>query len=195
MKKGKIFGIGLPKTGTSSLHAALQMLGYSSVHFPTNDQEIANNDASSDITVAARFEELDSLYPGSKFILTVREVTSWLQSCEQHFGRKLDPSQIPPQLRQFLGGLRMKVFGTISYDRTLFERAHYNHEQQVKRYFANRPNDLLVTNIIAGEGWEKLCPFLDRPIPAQAFPRENVACESVDDMVQKAVEKGVGASA
>jgi hypothetical protein len=33
------------------------------------------------------------------------------------------------------------------------------HDREVMEYFKNREEDLLVLDIAAGEGWEKLCPF------------------------------------
>jgi hypothetical protein len=43
--------------------------------------------------------------------------------------------------------------------------------RDVQEYFKDRPADLLVMNICAGEGWEKLCPFLNRDaIPSRDFP-------------------------
>ena len=36
------------------------------------------------------------------------------------------------------------------------------------------PHDrLLVMDIIAGDGWDKLCPFLGKPVPEAAFPHRN----------------------
>ena len=55
MANAKIFGIGLSKTGTSSLSEALEILGYSTVHFPSTLSEIAYYDAATDSTVARRF--------------------------------------------------------------------------------------------------------------------------------------------
>jgi len=34
-----------------------------------------------------------------------------------------------------------------------------------------------VLNITAGEGWTKLCPFLNEQIPVISFPRANTASE------------------
>ena len=48
------------------------------------------------------------------------------------------------------------------------------HYSERKKYFKDRPNDLLVMNICNGEGWEKLCPFLNKPVPDAPFPKENV---------------------
>ena len=48
------------------------------------------------------------------------------------------------------------------------------HYSERKKYFKNRPNDLLVMNICSGEGWEVLCPFLNKPIPNVSFSKENI---------------------
>ena len=47
------------------------------------------------------------------------------------------------------------------------------HNQAVLDYFEHRPDDLLILQLTEGEGWEKLCPFLDKPIPQCIFPHEN----------------------
>ena len=36
----KIFGIGMPKTGTSSLHKALEMIGFKSIHFASDEKTV-----------------------------------------------------------------------------------------------------------------------------------------------------------
>ena len=44
------------------------------------------------------------------------------------------------------------------------------HNREVMEYFKHRSEQLLVFNITAGEGWTKLCPFLNEQIPAISFP-------------------------
>ena len=39
-------------------------------------------------------------------------------------------------------------------------------------FFKDRPDDLLVIDICSGEGFERLAPFLDRPVPTEAFPHK-----------------------
>ena len=80
--KSKIFGIGLSKTGTTSLARALEILGYKTrdylgvTRYSSGDlssidlDEIETNDAFTDTPVPSFYRELDSRYPGSKFILT-----------------------------------------------------------------------------------------------------------------------------
>jgi len=42
-------------------------------------------------------------------------------------------------------------------------KAYRRHHESVVEYFNDRPRDLLVLNIIEGEGWDKLCRFLKSP--------------------------------
>ena len=136
----------------------------------------ATYDGLTDITVAPFFEMFDKQYPGSKFILTVRDRESWLRSCQNHwfnrpaFKEAEDPDEETHYLmRQFL---RSSVFGCYNF---VPERFVWVYEQYVKRvmdYFKDRPEDLLVINVCEGEGYEKLAPFLNRPLPTQPFPHK-----------------------
>ena len=47
------------------------------------------------------------------------------------------------------------------------------HNSEVRAYFADRPEDLLVMDITAGDGWDVLCPFLGVEAPADEFPMMN----------------------
>jgi 3'(2'), 5'-bisphosphate nucleotidase len=51
----------------------------------------------------------------------------------------------------------------------------------------------LVINVVAGEGWEKLCPFLGKPVPEIPFPKANVTqitWMNIDDIVAVARRAG-----
>ena len=48
----------------------------------------------------------------------------------------------------------------------------------VLSYFRDRSDDILILDIISGDGWEKLCPFLDRDIPDVPFPKTNTTNEN-----------------
>lgn len=172
---GKIFGIGLSKTGTSSLHNALKLLGYTSVHYPLTWAAFDNHDAASDTPVVCRFKELDERYLGSKFILTIRDMRGWLQSCAYHYRHQVKLERLPVELKVIFMWHRQQVFRTVSYDPVLFEETYLRHLEHVQQYFLSRPQDLLVLNICAGEGWEKLCPFLGHPVLEVPFPHSNRA--------------------
>ena len=38
------------------------------------------------------------------------------------------------------------------------------------KYFEDRPDDLLVMDCDEPDKWEKLCPFLGRPVPETPYP-------------------------
>jgi hypothetical protein len=170
---GKVFGIGLSKTGTLSLASALVILGYRTIHYPMTMEQIDINDASMDVTVSCRFDELDSLYPGSKFIFTIREMSSWLKSCEDHFTRRILLDLLSERTRALIVKARKGMYGTEFFDRDVFKDVYVKHTKKVYDYFRDRPQDLLIMNICEGDGWSRLCPFLGHSIPDAPFPHRN----------------------
>jgi Sulfotransferase domain len=165
----KVFGIGLSRTGTKSLHVALGILGLRSVHYPRLDtisEVMQSHDAAVDTPVACSFFELDSLFPESKFILTVRDFRTWLLSTQRFFSGPL-----PEEAWQ--REVRLKTYGVLRWDRAAFLRAYHRHVELVLDYFEHRPHRLLVINIVGGEGWDLLCPFLGMSIPEHPFPHAN----------------------
>jgi hypothetical protein len=178
----RVYGIGLSRTGTKSLHHALRLLGYRSDHFSTHllewradafrlDVEAAvAYEALTDVTAAYFYRELDQRFPGSKFILTLRDLDDWLRSCELHFGSRSDRHRrVHPRLMS----IRRRLFGTAVFDRELFKAAYGDHCDRVRSYFAGRPRDLLELDICAGQHWRPLCSFLETPPPARPFPWSN----------------------
>jgi len=177
----KLFGIGLSKTGTTSLAHALEILGYrtkdylgvsrysrgdlSSIDLDVLDQY----DALTDTPIPSFYRELDARYPHSKFILSVRDREGWLKSCRKQFTQRLAEKQNEAHKRLFLD-----LYGTDVYDEQKFMSGYETFVGGVIEYFKNRPRDLLVIDIAGGDGWEKLCWFLDKPIPNTPFPKANV---------------------
>jgi hypothetical protein len=183
----KVFGIGLSKTGTTSLTAALDILGVPTIHNPHDDRTrrelqsgrpkltvLERYQAVTDIPVAPYYAQLDRLYPGSKFILTVRDVDSWIESTRNHW--RLIPSW---EADPFYGFLHAAVYGCLQFDENRFRWAYETHRRNVEHYFSGRPDDLLVMDLVGGDGWERLCSFLGLDIPATAFPHRNTAAETV----------------
>jgi hypothetical protein len=179
--QSKIFGIGLSKTGTSSLAQALQRLGYktkdcmgTSRYVPGDLSSIdmdtvLAHDALTDTPIPSFYKELDARFPGSKFILTVRDRAGWLQSCRKQFNERSAAAQNEAHRLLF-----EDLYGTNVFDEEGFSRGYERFVAGVHEYFKDRPGDLLVLDVTAGEGWETLCPFLGRPAPDIAFPKANV---------------------
>jgi len=167
MPNAKIFGIGLAKTGTTSLNDAFAILGITSIGCPENIASIKRFEAATDGIVADRFEELDRTFPGSRFIYTARDRDSWLNSYTRYHGRK----------RSSLTGhadMTRHLYGTTGTERDILLAAFGRHEKHVFEYFRDRPDDLLVVDIVGGQcDWETLCKFLDKPVPDAPFPASN----------------------
>lgn len=176
----KIFGIGLSKTGTTSLTKALEILGYEAIHNPSyllnidggtlslDYNEVDRYDALTDIQMAKFYKELDSRYPGSKFILTTREVKSWLASCKNHFNQYRTTSEK-------VKALDTAMYGTDMFVSEKLEKVYFQHYNEVVEYFKGRNNDLLIIDILENDKWQKLCDFLNKPIPNESYPMRNKA--------------------
>ena len=149
---------------------------------------------------------MDREYPGSKFILTVREKEDWTNKWAEIFpessmdqnsfskyklllNRKINNSggiinflkkaksykyllEMPHRVRR-IEFFRIAAYGMINLNNR--ERMSYVydlHIKNVKEYFKDRPEDLLIMNIFEGDGWEKLCCFLSKPVPDIPFPHK-----------------------
>lgn len=193
LKTPKVFGIGFHKTATTSLAEALELLGYhvtgpNGVKNPQIAEEAwslalqltKEFDAFQDNPWPLLYQQLDKELPGSKFILTLRPTNEWLKSIVRHFGQEETP------MRNWIYGV-----GHPTGNENIYKTRYENHNSEVLDYFNERPQDLLVMNITAGDGWEKLCPFLGTPIPSVPFPQANTAVqrESKANPISKLLRK------
>lgn len=177
----RIFGIGLHKTATSSLHAALETLGYESAHWESGAwardvyDEITIGGVSptlekfyalSDLPINVLYKELDRAYPGSKFILTIRDEIDWLRSVRDHFS-PLNPHRWEWDVYPFNNKIHRVIYGRTDFEAVTFLQRYRQHNAEVLDYFKNRPDDLLVMH---KPDWSNLCKFLDKPIPNTDYP-------------------------
>lgn len=181
---GKVIGIGFHKTGTTTLGAALERLGYKVCHGAAPVRSVLghrrmmdlliNNELAEIMKVAGwydafednpwfvLFRELDQWYPGSRFILTVRDEGAWIESVLRYYGESQS------DLRHWIYGV-----GTPVGNEAVFQERYRRHNEAVMRYFAARPADLLVVDWEKGDGWNELGAFLGRRVSGQPFPHEN----------------------
>ena len=172
VKDQKALGIGFHKTGTSTLKSAVSALGYTfAPRFRVDGEVIEDDLVPQALAIAATvdavqdnpwpllYRDLDKAFPGSRFILTIRDTDEWWESLLQHFGGKSTP-------------MRAWIYGTGDPrgQESLYKERYEAHNASVIEHFADRPDDLLVFSITDGEGWERLCPFLGEPRPEMPFP-------------------------
>jgi len=174
----KLFNIGLNKSGTTSLSEALNLLGIRTIHYKFQNQRVSdvintnidNNNKPltgleyytgfSDFRGKSFYKLLDKEYPNSKFIITTRPLKEWIKSRVAHVKRNL-------------------VNKSYKYEFTKIDEKKWIKErdlffQEVNAYFKNSPNKLLIIDITSGDGWDKLCPFLNMPVPNIDFPKKNI---------------------
>ena len=182
VNREKVVGIGLPKTGTTSLGYCFRRFGYKHRTF---DMDLAGQVKKNQLDVvlaeAEKYEtfedwpwfsiykELDQRFPNSKFILTLRKDTeTYVKSLQGHHERQ---------------GLRRKdfvkphwwdeVFGVepSQWDYGKSALRYERHNREVLEYFSGRINkDLLVVCWENGDGWNELGRFLNKRPPNESFP-------------------------
>jgi hypothetical protein len=131
-------------------------------------------------------QAMDMAFPGSKFILTIRDAEGWYASMVDfhrqdsvHGDKALSLERLKESTycyRGFAYDTKVLVYdlpGDDPYHKeTLIEHYHF-HNRLVIDYFRNRPADLLVLDITQPGAYRQLCDFLGRPCPADSFPWEN----------------------
>ncbi|MEJ0053635.1 MAG: sulfotransferase [bacterium] len=175
----KVFNIGFNKSGTTSLTRACEVLGFRSLHWLYEDRrlcDVIEEEKSrnrrffesledynffSDFNGKYYFRELDEQYPGSKFILTIRDLEGWLDSREKHVIR----NQRDPDYKH----------DWLTVDRKAWAEDYWRYQAELDAYFKDRSGDSLIMNIAGGDGWDTLAPFLGKEIPTVPFPVENRA--------------------
>lgn len=201
----KAFGIGANKTGTTSLQQILQIIGLKVApqqegellgmqayrgHFGGLSGYIERYDAFQDapFSVKTTFAQVDALFPGSKFILTVREPEAWFNSL-RNFHRKIMrvPAGQPGPTREHIEGFgylypgylaqlaqanyllqegddgRLRVNWDLAYDRDHYVAGYLERNRAVMRHFSERPDDLLVIDLTLESDTARVVDFLGLP--------------------------------
>lgn len=185
----KVFGIGLQRTGTTSLRYAFERLGLSckrdggvwelvnvdstgQLAFNPEALELRAYQAFTDNPIPVLFKVLDQYFPQSRFIMTQRSLEGWLKSVAKLFDWGMTAWDQMPE-GPLIHATHRALYGTTEFDSEKFSKTYKCYYQDVENYFTNRPQDLLVMNFEEGDGWDKLCPFLQLEVPEVEFPHKN----------------------
>ena len=168
-----IFGIGLSKTGNTSLRQAVRLFGLTTSQYidPSQYKSLLDKklktDFVNDLPIAPGFKELAQIYPDAKFIYTSRAESSWLQSIETHY--RIMEENANTNWAHY----HQECYGALPFDRMAALDVYRQHKLEIEFYFRGREHQLLTMNICAGDGWDKLCPFLNKARPGPVFPHKN----------------------
>ena len=198
--RGKVFCLGFPKTGTTSLEVALQRLGYNvcrgasrnnhsnflmalQVHGDTEEiaRVIRHHDAFTDLPFGGTdlYLWLSRRYPDARFLHTVRAPEHWYRSLLNQLEKAGGSTDAPLDSLHAAGGygaamVVRRVWGiadpVAQKDRTLQYYRQLN--ASILTHFAGRET-FLSFDLTQEPGWHALCGFLGRPVPDQPFPHEN----------------------
>ncbi|MUG93291.1 hypothetical protein F7734_12975 [Scytonema sp. UIC 10036] len=160
----KYFFIGLTATGNYTAATAMHMLGYRAAHFPTSLAWILDFDVLTDTPVAFWFR-LGLLPLDATFVLTVREIESWLEACQVWFESRplstLDP---------FTQQVRWYLYGGLTFERERFINCYWNHLEQARKLAQKYGLNLVEWNLVENPQWDFLCNLTLQDVPSQPFP-------------------------
>lgn len=183
----RVFGIGMQRTGTTSLHEAFQMMGFDSAHWKSanwakaiwqemskwgNSRTMEKDYALCDNPIPLLYEKLDKTYAGSKFILTVRDEDAWVRSVEKFWTYEGNPQRWTWDADGFSHKMHGMIYGTIEFDEQVFRERYRRHNAAVTQYFSGR-SDFLRLEIDGGTTMAPLRRFLDLPFCGHKFPHSH----------------------
>jgi hypothetical protein len=178
-RPAKVIGLGFHKTGTKTLGACLETLGFRNHSL---DREafalwrLGEIDAVLDMMQQADsfedwpwpflYREARERFPDARFVLTTRrdEVT-WLESLTLHVARH---GRTSFNYRKYIYG----VDDPVAHPQRFLE-VYRAHNAAVREFFADQPDRLLEICWEDGHGWERLCGFLGLPVPDAPLPHMN----------------------
>jgi len=193
----QVIGAGFGRTGTLSLKAALETLGFAPCHHmesvieepaqaplwleadsdPNFDWQrlLARYAAAVDWPTCRFWRSLAAFYPAAKIVLTVRSAESWYKSVANTL---MLPLSAPPEadiaLPHDMLHMAQSLVNVRTFDRRMHDAAHCMaiYEAHNRAVVAGIPAERLLVYRVE-EGWEPLCHFLAVPVPATPFPRAN----------------------
>lgn len=185
----KIVGIGMNKTGTTTLAICLTYLGYRhlSCHRESFEQlrrgdvnavlrTMEGYDSFEDWPWPLMYRDIDRRFPDARFILTRRkDPETWFRSLYR-YAKHTGPTEY-----------RRYIYGHYTPDgyRDEHIRIYLEHNQAVREYFHNRPHKLLELCWEQGDGWQELCAFLGVTPPMRRLPHANRSLSQAGRVIER----------
>lgn len=194
----EVIGAGLGRTGTLSLKAALERLGFGPCYHmmeilsaperarhwigrgpdatPEWDTVFDGYRSTVDWPAAAYWRELRARHPDAKVLLSLRDADRWHESMMKTIYASISrtPSGNAPEVMRRFHEMVRRLILEQTFDGRLDDAAYAKrifHEHNQAVIDAVPAQRLLVHR--PGDGWEPLCRFLGVPVPDEGFPRLN----------------------
>lgn len=192
----QIIGVGVGRTGTTSIEEALALLGYTTYNMhkliqrndfdqwlkifrgkddaPSWDDVYQGFDATIGWPSCFYYEDFLEKYPNAKFILTTRNAESWAKSFSMALGVKdsLNALKFIPRVRGLLSVLDEGILPHLSGTSRQVDEIITAFEAHNAKVIATIPAEKLLV-YEASQGWEPLCEFIGVSVPDVPFPHAN----------------------
>lgn len=171
----KVFGLGLARTGTTSLHEAMGILGLTSAPQSTPLLDAVDidflqaHDAFFDNPIPFRYRELDAVCPDSRWIVTQRPIDDWIDSMRWLFGPGLD--RLDEATRSLGDRVHRQLYGFDTFDEERLRALYTRHYRDLADWLDGRPS--LWIHVDQGFSWQPICDLLGRDVPTERFPHSN----------------------
>ncbi|MFY8275360.1 sulfotransferase family protein [Pseudoalteromonas sp. SSDWG2] len=174
----KIFVIGLPRTGTTSVCVAALEGGYKTAHTAYTQACFEQAQFIADTPCFSHYHYLAKRYPKSKFVLLRRDEQAWLGSitrllARMHKNLLCEQGGFSPLLKQSY----QRVFAPLN-EHSIADEAHLlmcyqRHYDEVMALFSDQPQRLLAIDVSCAEDYHRFCEFLGIENSGQGFAHLN----------------------
>jgi len=175
----KIFVIGLPRTGTTSVCAALLDMGFKVAHTAFTREAVEQAQVIADTPAFSEFSQLHTLFPKARFIYLQRDLKLWLPSIQtllEKMSRAIQRGDgvINPLLERCFA----QVFGPFGaarfHDDQYLAACYQRHFELVRNYFSTQTHTLLSLDVSETDSVKKLADFMSVELARGCkFPRLN----------------------
>jgi len=204
LARRKYFCVGFNKTGTTSLKRAFRELGcvmgdqrtaellledWAVRDFRRIIRYCRSGQVFQDVpfSLPYTYQAVDRAFPGSKFVLTIRDSSEqWYASITRFHGKLWAQGRVPPTREDLQNAHYIYkgrpwdsnrwIFDSPAddpYNRDKLIECYERHCSAVIEYFRHRPDDLLVVNVADPDAYQRFCSFLGVVSDRNAFPWAN----------------------
>lgn len=193
---GKVFGIGFHKTGTTSLHIFLKLMGFQGLHWPNRVNGVhyqklcipflhdtakiveilsplfSQYETFTDVPIPALYRELDCRFPNSRFIMIERNMGEWWESLMNHWHLKNKNKRIldPYEYLQYNYAEEKPLIEITLENKKDAILRHRRHVEKAKSYFRGRPDRFLSVSLGDPDIAKLIANFL-KSSEVPGFPR------------------------
>jgi hypothetical protein len=205
--KEKVFVIGFNKTGTTSIKSSLNDLGYIvgdqrkaellmedvlSGNYKGLIRYCKGAEAFQDVPFSKPgiFRVMDTHFPNSKFILSIRDNSEqWFESIKSFQTKLKGKNGKTPTIEDYKNSqyvykgwsymVHTSTFGEDLFNEQSYRSVYERHVEDVIDYFSSRHQDLLILNVSKKESYLEMCEFLNVRPKKSSFEWKNRTSELI----------------